>query len=140
MLKFHNRTDAFDKMFNEFFSPRYTKNCAPNQAEKTFTPGADILETDANFVLNVILPGFKKEDIKIDLNDGRLEVSAERTFEKVEGTKYHRVGTRYGKFNRAFTLSDTIDTENIEASYEAGVLTLTLPKKPAEPGKTIEVK
>ena len=139
MLKFHNRTDAFDKMFNEFFTTRNSKSCAP-QTERTITPAADILETDENFVLNIVIPGFSKEEIKIDLNEDRLEVSAERTFEKEEGTKYHKLQTRYGKFSRTFIVPNSVDAEHIKAAYEAGILTLTLPKRPEEPGKTIEVK
>ena len=91
----------------------------------------DIKDIGSAYELSADLPGFKKEDINIDLNDNTLTISAERKFEKEEknneGNYIHRERS-YGSFSRSFDLSG-IDPENIKAKYNDGVLTITLPKQ-----------
>ncbi len=91
----------------------------------------DIRETDSGFELEADLPGFKKEDIKIDVNGDRLTVSAERKDQHEEkdnkGNFIYRERS-YGKYSRSFDMTD-IETKNIKASYTDGVLKLELPKR-----------
>lgn len=91
----------------------------------------DITDTGDGFKLEADLPGFKKEDIKIDVEDERLTISAERKSESEEKDKNGCVRRErtYGSFARSFDVSG-IDATNIKASYTDGVLTLELPKKP----------
>ena len=92
---------------------------------------ADIQEDGDNFVLEADLPGFKKEDIHVDIADDRLTVSAERhsNYEKQEKKAgYLRCERSYGSYSRSFSL-DGIDSDKISAAYENGVLKLTLPKQ-----------
>ena len=93
----------------------------------------DITDTGDAFKLEADLPGFKKEDIKIDLENDRLTISAERKDEHEEKGKngYIRRERSYGSFTRSFDVSG-IDTEKITAAYDKGVLTLTLPKQTEE--------
>ena len=91
----------------------------------------DITDTGESYKLEADLPGFKKEDIKLDLNDDCLTISAERKSESEEKDKsgFVRRERTYGSFTRSFDVSG-IDASAITASYADGVLTLDLPKKP----------
>ena len=89
----------------------------------------DIQEDGDNFVLEADLPGFKKEDIQIDVENEVLTISAKRSEEKKD--EKHNVVKRerfYGSFSRSFDVSG-INVDGIEAAYTDGVLTLTMPKK-----------
>ncbi|MEG1633408.1 MAG: Hsp20/alpha crystallin family protein [Oscillospiraceae bacterium] len=91
----------------------------------------DITDAGDAFKLEADLPGFRKEDIKIDLDSDRMTISAERKSESEEKDKrgYLRRERTYGSFTRSFDVSG-IDVTAISAAYNDGVLTLTLPKKP----------
>lgn len=88
----------------------------------------DIEDEGDHLLLSADLPGFRKEDIHIDLDDDRLEIHAERhsNYEKKDG-KFLRCERSYGNYSRSFNL-DGIDAEGITAAYDNGVLKLTLPK------------
>ena len=96
----------------------------------------DIREENGNYILEADLPGFDKKDINIDLTDEFLTIKAERKTETdTEDTKKNYISRErsYGSYTRRFEVSG-IDTENIGAKYENGVLTLTMPRKaPEEP-------
>lgn len=104
----------------------------------------DITEHEKDYVLEAELPGFKKEDINIDIDNNYLTISAER---KVENEKKDDKGNlircerSYGSFSRSFDITG-IQQENITAEYENGVLTLTMPKKEEAIPKTrrLEIK
>ena len=105
----------------------------------------DIKDTGKEYVLEAELPGFKKEDIHVEVQDGVLTISAkheEKQDEKDEKSgQYLRRERRYGSYQRSFTL-DGVDPKSIQAAYENGVLKLTLPKEqPAVPEThRIEIK
>lgn len=91
----------------------------------------DITDEGDSYKLTADLPGFEKGDINIDINDNTLTLSAERhsEFEKEDKKgKYIRVERSYGSYSRSFDLTG-IKSDNIEAKYDNGVLTLTLPKE-----------
>lgn len=91
----------------------------------------DIKDEGDNYLLEADLPGFAKEDIKLDLNKDTLTVRAERHSEhedKDKQGKYLRCERSYGSYSRSFDVSG-VDCENIKAKYDNGVLKLTLPKK-----------
>ena len=105
---------------------------------------ADIQEDGDNFVLEADLPGFKKEDIKIDVEDDCLTISAERKVDedkKDEKNNFVKRERYYGSYSRSFDVSG-INIDGIEASYTDGVLTLTMPKKAAEvpASRRLEIK
>jgi HSP20 family protein len=125
-------TDILDNFFNESL-----------ESGKSFryVPSTDIVEDEKNFEVSISLPGLKKEEIKIEINERKLIVSGERKFEKQEGKKYHTMETRYGSFKRSFYLPDTIHTDSIRAEFTDGILKISLPKDEKKIGKTIvEIK
>ena len=106
-----------------------------------FVPAVDIYEDAQQVVLKLEVPGIQEKDLDIRVEDHTLTVKGERNFEAEEKEQnFHRIERRYGSFYRAFTLPSTVDTENVGASYNAGVLKLELKKKPEAQPKQIEIK
>lgn len=89
----------------------------------------NILETDKAWELQFIAPGVKKEDFKVQVNDGLLTVSFEQKEENNNNEGWVRREFRHQSFSRSFSLQDTVDGENIGARYDNGILYLTVPKK-----------
>lgn len=106
-----------------------------------WTPVVDIKETDTEYLVNAELPGVKKEDFKISLDEGVLTIEGERRHEKeVKGEKIHRVERFYGTFCRSFTLPEYADANAIRAEYVNGVLSVHVPKLAIEKRKALEIK
>ena len=109
----------------------------PTRSEEAMTitdwsPSVDIGENDKEYVVKAELPEVKKEDIKVNIEDGTLSISGERRVEKEEtGMKFHRVERAYGRFERTFGLPDQADPDKITSEYKDGILTVHLPKNPA---------
>lgn len=106
----------------------------------------DIIDKGDKYLLKAELPGFDKKDIKININENYLTISAEHNEEKeedlVKNSNFIRRERRYGSFTRSFDISD-IDIPNIKASYNNGILDLELPKtspKPSSPSRNIEIQ
>ena len=119
VANYYNPFRMMEEMEREFFGE-----------SRTGSFSTDIRETDTEYVLEADLPGFKKEDINIDISDNTLTIRAERHSEHEEKDKkgnYLRCERSYGSFSRSFGL-DGVDTEAIKAGFDNGVLTLTLPK------------
>ena len=91
---------------------------------------ADIRDEGKNYVLEADLPGFSKEDIHVDVDNGMLTISAERNSETEQKGEngYVRRERSYGSYSRSFDISN-VNTDDIKGNYANGVLTLTLPKK-----------
>jgi len=108
-----------------------------------FTPHVNTREGEFAYHIEVDLPGVKKEDINVDVNNGILTITGERSHkEEVKEEDYYRVESNYGKFQRSFNLSDDVDSENISASTDNGVLEVVVPKlkDKIKETKKIEVK
>ena len=106
-----------------------------------WTPAVDIKEEADGYVVNVELPGVKKDDVKITVESNVLTIRGEKKEEKnAKEGNFQRVERSYGSFQRSFTLPSTVKNEKIEASYNDGVLTVTLPKAEEAKPKQIEVK
>ena len=128
-----NMMDLFDDFDRDFFRgfgrPEhmlYGKN-APRMMK------TDVKETDEGYELAVDLPGFKKEEIRLDLNNGYLTISTEKSLENKEEKhgKMLRQERYSGTMQRSFYVGGSITEEDIKAKYENGVLSLTVPKKDA---------
>lgn len=127
----------FSDIMDEFFNDVVTTN------KDSFVPNIDISETDNQFHISAELPGMKKDDINISLDNRRLSISGERKFTKEEGdesTTYHRVETHYGSFNRSFQLPDNIDEDSVQATYKDGLLNITVDKAEDKVKKQIKIK
>ncbi len=143
MLVKFNR-DPFTRI-NRLFDDVWTSETPSNVFATPELSGAfrsDISEDDKAIYIEAELPGVKKEEIKLNLEDDILTISAERKQETEEKkVNYHRVERIFGNFSRSFRLGDNIDKDNIDASYDNGVLKLVLPKmEMPTTHKQIEVK
>lgn len=97
----------------------------------------DVYEKDNKFFVEVDMPGFNKDDISIEINKGTLSITAEKKHEEKEDKKYLcRERTYYGKYQRSFYLGD-IEEEQIEASFNNGILNISVPKKQEQSNKRI---
>ena len=98
-------------------------------ANRTWVPPVDIQETEDAFRLFAELPGLTKEDIQITLENNVLRLSGERKLEKdVKKDNYQRIERVYGSFARSFSLPHQVNSEGVTASFENGVLTVSVPK------------
>jgi HSP20 family protein len=107
-----------------------------------WTPAVDIYETgDNTIVLRAELPGLKREDIDIRVENNTLTLRGERKQEQdVSKEHYHRVERSYGAFSRSFTLPTTVDTEKVGATFADGLLTITLPTREEAKPRQIQVQ
>ncbi len=98
----------------------------------------DVYEKDNKFFIEVDMPGFNKEDISIEINKGTLSITAEKKYEEKEEDKKYlcRERTYYGKYQRSFYLGD-IEENQIDASFNNGILNISVPKKQQENNKRI---
>ena len=112
-----------------------------DQAVRGIVPRINVSETDTHYEVTAELPGMKPEDVHVELDEGRLSISGERQAEeKEEGKTFHRLESVYGQFRRVISVPDTINAENIDAQFQHGLLSITLPKPEKEMPKRIEIK
>jgi HSP20 family protein len=109
-------------------------------AVQTGAPPADVVETAGDIVVKLDLPGHKPEEIQIKVENDVLSVEAQRKVPAGEnGETYHRSERAFGKSLRSFTLPASVDSSRTVASYDAGVLQITLPKRDEAKPRTIQV-
>ena len=132
--------DNFDNMMERFFQPT---RLLDEEMAGSLTPRMDVVERDSEFVIRTDLPGIKKEDINVTLENGVLTISGEtkEETEEKENGQVIRQERRYGKYMRSLRLATPIDEKKVKAAYKDGVLELTLPKaEEAKPKKiTVDV-
>ena len=105
-----------------------------------FNPAVDIVEEEDRFLIKADLPGVSQKAIEIKVHDGVLLLSGKREETREEkGEKSYYSERRQGSFRRNFNLGDKVDASKIEAKYDSGVLTVTLPKKEETKPRQIEV-
>lgn len=123
----------FSNIFENFFE---------NEFVKAFTPAVNVKETKDSYLIDVVAPGFAKENFSVKVDEGTLTLSGETATEQLqEGEKYTRKEFTHNSFKRSFTLPKTVVAENITATYENGILKVTLPKiEEAKAKGPVEVK
>jgi HSP20 family protein len=120
--------DAVTRMMNE---PR---------TARPWSPAVDIFETENELVLKADLPDINPEDIDVQVENQTLTVKGNRKFEQQTGKSgYHRIERSYGTFVRTFAVPATVDTQNVVAGYNNGVLTITLHKKEAAKPRQVKI-
>lgn len=106
-----------------------------------WSPTVDISEDDNEFLIKAELPGLKREDVKVTVEDGVLSISGERKVEKEEKTKkYHRVERSYGSFVRSFSLPEGADPAKVQADFKDGLLNVHIAKNPKAQPKTVAIQ
>ena len=124
----------FDRLFDDWASP---SNAQVLRAEQSFVPACDVEESDDHYLLTLEMAGIRKDDIKLEVNDGQLTISGERRNEaKQDGQWYSE--RRFGKFQRTFSVPVGIDADRVEANYQDGILRVMVPK--AESAKPRQIK
>jgi HSP20 family protein len=119
-----------NRLFGTLFdSPTGTGNGTGNVQLRRWIPAMDLVETDTDYVLRADLPGLSREDVKLEFEDGVLNVSGERTSEHDQrGEGYYRIERSSGRFSRSLTLPEGVDAQAIEAKFDNGVLEVRIPK------------
>lgn len=105
-----------------------------------WTPLVDVEESDKEYTIKAELPEVKKEDVKVEIQNGSLRISGERKLEKEEaGRRFHRVERSYGSFERSFSLPEGTKKGDLKAEFKDGLLKVHLPKTEEEKTKTLEI-
>lgn len=116
-----------DRLFNEMLTKR-------EEGKVTFSPSCEVTENDKTYLMKFDIPGVKKENIKVEMDGDQLTVRAERREEKKEDTKKrHYSEVYYGTYTRSFTLPKPVDEKAVVATYENGILSVTIPKMESLP-------
>jgi HSP20 family protein len=132
---------ALQDEVNRVFSTTFGRSGETELMRGAWSPNVDIFENKDQIVLEVELPGMKPEDVDISIENNVLTIHGERKFEKKdEGDNYHRIERSYGAFTRSFTLPPTVSSDNVDATFENGILRLTLAKREEAKPKKIEIK
>ena len=106
-----------------------------------WSPSVDISEDDKEYAVKAELPEVKKEDVKVNVENGVLTITGERKFEQEEkGKKYHRIERAYGNFTRSFALPEAVKADKVSAEFKDGVLHVRLPKDESAKPKSVEIK
>jgi HSP20 family protein len=138
-----NQTDPVKELFNEDFFwgfPFVPVTGKQLSAQSGWHPAIDITEEKERYVIHADLPGLKKEEIRISLEDGVLTIEGERKTESEHKDRnYHRIERSYGRFARSLNLGSAVDEAKIKASYKDGVLEVTAPKAERAKAKTIDI-
>jgi len=132
--------------YREFASlqDRLSRVLAPTERRDeslaAWAPPVDITEEKDRILITAELPGFREDQISIQMENGMLTLSGERTLEKESAEKaYHRVERSYGQFVRSFSLPNNVDRERIQARFTNGLLQVELPKREDAKPRTIKI-
>jgi len=132
--------NEIDRVFDQFF-PSRNQDQEGSSPQAVWRPRMDLIETEEDYRLHLDMPGMSTDEIKISYQDNELVVSGERTSTQTdENEEFVRVERSFGQFRRAFTLPRTVDAENINATYDSGVLTVTVPKTEKVQPRQIEIQ
>ena len=126
-----NLLDMFDDFDRDFFRGFNRPEHALYGKNASRMMKTDVKETDEGYEVAVDLPGFNKEEIKLELNKGYLTISTEKSLNKESTGKMLRQERYVGTMQRTFYVGEALTEDDIKARYENGVLLLTLPKKEA---------
>jgi HSP20 family protein len=125
---------SFSHLVDRFFNDSLSRS---GGAAYSFVPKVDIFETEKAYEIQLAVPGINKEEFKIDVDENQLTISGERKLSKErKENNLYSVESQYGHFSRSFRLPEDVDAAKISASYNNGILALTLPKDEKKALKT----
>jgi HSP20 family protein len=131
---------TFADRFNRAFGTLQRREPDEEIGLGAWMPPVDIVEEKEKITLTAELPGFKEDEVQIQMEGNILTIRGERKFEEEKsGRNYHRVERAYGQFIRSFTLSNNVDRENIRAKFNSGLLEIELPKREDAKPKQIKI-
>jgi HSP20 family protein len=126
---------------NRLFGRTFGVEGGDEMRAAAWMPPVDVSETQDRFVITAEIPGMRPEDVDISVENSVLRIQGERRFyQERNEDDFHRIERRFGSFARSITLPSTADPEGIRASFDAGILTIEVPKKEEAKPKKIEVK
>ena len=134
----YNNNNVFPSLINEFFNDDFGMNFL-NRSHSV--PSVNSLENNDSFEIDLAVPGMKKEDFTIELNDKVLVISSE-TSNTMENDKMRLNEFNFSSFQRSFRVPDSVDLDKIKASYKNGILKIKLPKRKesiSEPNRVINI-
>jgi HSP20 family protein len=137
MRELNTLQTEMNRLFNTFFDDG---NGQGREATRRWAPAVDLFEREDSLVLKADLPGLREEDVQIEMRDNVLTISGERQadFEDKQNG-YYRVERAFGTFSRSLSLPDGVDADRIAASFDSGVLEVTIPKPEARKPRRIEI-
>ena len=131
---------SFADRFNRTFGPLTTRERDEEMSLGTWMPPVDISEDKNKIKLTAELPGFREDQVDIQLEGNILTLRGERKLEEEkEGRNFHRIERSYGQFVRSFTLPNNVDRENVRATFQTGILEIELPKREDARPKQIRI-
>ena len=125
--------NLFDELFDDAFRPMWDMDRALYGKHARAVMKTDVRETDSGYELDIDLPGFKKDEVKLDLKDGYLTISAAKGLDKDQKDKkgrYIRQERYAGQMSRSFYVGESVRPEDLHAKFEDGILQITVPKQP----------
>jgi HSP20 family protein len=135
----HLRTTPFHGLLNDFFG-RDIAHFLGSDDLPSATPRVNIVEREGDFKLDLLAPGYGKEDLKLNVENDSLTISAEKKSEQLkDNERYTRREFSSAQFKRSFHLPESANTEGITAEYQNGVLTVVIPKTEAAKPRTREI-
>lgn len=121
----------------DLYSPSRFDTDQQSVFDESFSPSLDMLDKDSHYLMSLDIPGVKKGDIKIEVNDGVLSIEGERKFERKEGDYLER---RSGHFKRMVKLPEGVEEDSVQAHFEDGVLSIAVPKAEKSRPKEISIQ
>ena len=134
--------ERMNRLFTEAYGRRGERGEEELMSRGDWIPPVDIFQSPTGeLVMKIEVPGIKKEDIDIRVENNTLTIRGERKLEQeVQQEQFHRIERVYGTFVRTFSLPNQVNTEQVKADYRDGVLTITLPVREEAKPKQIQVK
>ncbi|MBT3646054.1 MAG: Hsp20/alpha crystallin family protein [Cryomorphaceae bacterium] len=138
IVKYNNNNKVFPSLMNQFFNDDLRMNVINNNHS---VPSVNSIENDNSFEIDLAVPGMKKDDFTIQLNDKVLVISSENT-NSVENNSMSLNEFNYSSFQRSFIVPETVELDKIKANYKNGILKVKLPKKKdsiSKPNRVIDI-
>lgn len=131
--------EPFDQLFDTFFGNAAGRTANGNSLMRA--PETDVIETEREIRVVCEMPGLRRENIELDVENNVLTIRGEKREERTEGEKgrWHLAERRYGTFTRSFVLPRDVDADNIQAGFQDGVLTVSIPKSEKARRRRIEI-
>ena len=140
---FRRSNTDMDHMFDDFFNnfENQFKRSLLSRNEQDFYPLLDVSETNSHYTVELDIPGVKKEDININVDNNILTIRGKKEMdEEHKDSNYYSRERFYGDFRRSMTLPSGVNTDKIDADFNNGVLTIKMPKDKVTSTKTIDIK